>query len=292
MSDQVDETVENQAEAVQDQVEETVDVQEQVSALLGNSEPIQEEVKEEPKKEEVQEEIQTNQQVPVETIIDKTMIEQYPTLKMYLGKPLSEIPRAYDNLVSAYQKDHKELVKIKNELAKKVPDPKEVPDPIEKPDDFKKWLSEYTEQVKQQAIIDRQNQPEQIDWVAEAKKVIPAENFDEFRQEFLSYNAERFYDKFGELRKDVTDFYDKNPDVLLNEMKKYYNLSSKANKTKEVIQKESKDTAYKTISESLKKAKDHKEDLTGAQFNAVSREVSETEEEQILAKIYKKAQGQ
>jgi len=96
----------------------------------------------------------------------------------------------------------------------------------------------------------------------------------------------------GNLRPEPQQFYDKHPEILLNEIQSFYELSSNANKNKNVIQKESNDKAYKTITNSLKKAQENKDDLRGAQFNAVERTTQEKPEDEILAKIYKIAQGQ
>lgn len=302
--EQVETTVENQADgavvdqattAVGDQVEETLDAQTELSKLLSpeQSEIVQEgkpQTEVEEAKDEVREE--PKQEVG---IIDDAMINEHPALRMYKGKPLKDLGKAYQNLVKAYTEDHKRLKQIEKERAEKsIPNPQDVPDPVEKPDEFKKYIKEFAEATKKQAIeeyLSKQSEP-QTDWVAEARKIVPeGVDFENFRQDFMMFNAERFYNELGEVRPEVESFYNANPQILISEMKKHYELTSKANKSKTIIEKESKDTAYKTITNSLKKAKENKEDLQGAQFNAVSRSEQTTPEDEILAKIYKIAQG-
>ena len=74
-------------------------------------------------------------------------------------------------------------------------------------------------------------------------------------------------------------------------MKSHYQLASQAEKNAMTIQTEAKNTAYNTIKTSLKKANENKEDLPQAQFNQVSRSNVSTPEDDLLALIYKKAQG-
>ncbi|MCZ2268478.1 MAG: hypothetical protein LC124_06450 [Ignavibacteriales bacterium] len=296
---QVETTPEGQAEAPEGQVVETPEVIEQIGQLLTpdnqptetkeTSEPenSESETTPEPKKEE------PKLEVSKDVIIDEAMVQQYPRLKMFLGKPVLEaLPKAYDNVVLAYKKDHEELIKIKQEQAKNSLNSSEVPDSIEKKEEFDKWLAERDDKIRQQAIDEYLSQAKvQTDWVAEARKIVPdGVDFNKFNQEFMMFNAERFYNELGEVRPEVENFYNANPQVLISEMKKYYELTSQANKNKSVIEKEGKDTAYKTITNSLKKAQENKDDQL-AQFNAVERSTQVTPEDEILANIYKIAQG-
>jgi len=299
-------TTESQAEATDGQVDESAEVVGRIGQLLETQESQEEtqetqELTKEPKKEETPVETQAETQVetPVEipvSVIDDTMINEYPALKMYKGKPLKDLGKAYQNIVKAYTENQMRLKQIEKENAKRsIPEPSEVPDPIEKPEEFKKYLQEFAETTKKQAIEEYLSQPRepQVDWVAEARKVVPeGVDFDAFRNDFMMFNAERFYNELGEVRPEVESFYNSNPQILISEMKKHYNLTSNAQKTKDTIQKEGKDTAYKTITNSLKKAQENKDDLQGAQFNATERGSVMTEEDQILANIFKIAEGQ
>jgi len=298
---QADPTVDNQAEAVENQVEEAPVIEQIGELLKGNPnsevEPIQEEVPaqdEEPKEDlkekptEVQNE-EPKQSKPDELIIDDALIERYPTLKMYRGKKiLEDLPKAYHNIVLAYAEDHKKLKQIEKEQAKqKLPELSAIPDPVAEPDEFKKWLADYTEKVKSEVTP-----PPQVDWVAEARKVLPPEvDFDKVRENFLNFNAERFFNELGELRPEVAGFYEKNPHILINEMKTYYQLASQAEKNAMAIKSEANTKAYNTIKTSLKKANENKEDLPQAQFNQVGRTDRSTPEDELLANIYKIAQG-
>src|SRR5574343_568869 len=284
-NEQAESTVDNQAEAVENQVEEAPVIEQIGELLKGNQstepEPIQEEVKEQ--QEEPKEAV-------AEFIIDDAMIQQYPTLKMYRGKKVIEdLPKAYHNIVLAYAEDHKKLKQIEKEQAKqRLPEPSQIPDSIEKPEEFKKWLAEYTERVRAESAPP----PPEIDWVARAKAVLPKEaDFEKVRDNFMNFNAERFFNELGELRPEVASFYEKNPNILINEMKSHYQLASQAEKNAMTIQTEAKNTAYNTIKTSLKKANENKEDLQQAQFNQVSRSNVSTPEDDLLALIYKKAQG-
>lgn len=287
---QVEQTAESQAEATESQVENTTDVVEQVGQLL-TKEP-----QDEPR-EEIQDKTQATKEevapVQVEPVIDDTMINEYPALKMYKGKPLKDLGKAYQNIVKAFTENQMRLKQIEKERAKRsIPEPTEVPDPVENPDEFKKYMETYAASIKQQAIDEYLSQAKvQTDWVAEARKIVPdGVDFNKFNQEFMMFNAERFYNELGEVRPEVENFYNANPQVLISEMKKYYELTSQANKNKSVIEKEGKDTAYKTITNSLKKAQENKDDQL-AQFNAVERSTQVTPEDEILANIYKIAQG-
>lgn len=287
---QVEQTAESQAEATESQVENTTDVVEQVGQLLTTEtqDESQEEIQD--KTQETKEEVAP---VQVEPVIDDTMINEYPALKMYKGKPLKDLGKAYQNIVKAFTENQMRLKQIEKERAKRsIPEPTEVPDPVENPDEFKKYMETYAASIKQQAIDEYLSQAKvQTDWVAEARKIVPdGVDFNKFNQEFMMFNAERFYNELGEVRPEVENFYNANPQVLISEMKKYYELTSQANKNKSVIEKESKDTAYKTITNSLKKAQENKDDQL-AQFNAVERSTQVTPEDEILANIYKIAQG-
>lgn len=287
---QVEQTAESQAEATESQVENTTDVVEQVGQLLTTEtqDESQEEIQD--KTQETKEEVAP---VQVEPVIDDTMINEYPALKMYKGKPLKDLGKAYQNIVKAFTENQMRLKQIEKERAKRsIPEPTEVPDPVENPDEFRKYMETYAASIKQQAIDEYLSQAKvQTDWVAEARKIVPdGVDFNKFNQEFIMFNAERFYNELGEVRPEVENFYNANPQVLISEMKKYYELTSQANKNKSVIEKEGKDTAYKTITNSLKKAQENKDDQL-AQFNAVERSTQVTPEDEILANIYKIAQG-
>lgn len=287
---QVQATTNEQSEELESQVAET-SVIEQIGQLLGNQSKEVEEIPPETKQ-ETEPIIEPPKESPKE-FVDDALVEQFPRLKMYLGKPLSDIPKAYDNLVLAYQKDHLELIKLKQEQAKKsIPKPEDFPDSIEKPDEFKKALADYREKIRQETLFEIQNQPQPVDWVQEVGKVLPqGTDTKNVLDQFTKFNASRFYNEMGEMRPDIEKFYNEHPMVLLDEIKSFYNLHSVASKTQSTIAKEGNETAYKTITNSLKKAQGDKEDLKGAQFNPVERSGQLSAEQEMLAKIYKKTQS-
>jgi hypothetical protein len=284
---QVEPTAEGQAEATESQVDEAT-VLGNISELLGN----QQEEEQQPIQPEAEVQPEVEPEKPQELTIDEAMVNEHPELKMYLGKPLKDLGKAYSNIVKAFTKNQMRLKEIEKEQAKKIPKASEFPDSVEKPDDFEKALAEYTERIRKEAIQEYRPEP-QIDWVAEVGRVLPqGVEVKDVINGFTKFNASRFYDEMGNLRPEPQQFYDQHPEILLNEIKSYYELSSNANKNKNVIQKESNDKAYKTITNSLKKAQENVGDLRGAQFNAVERTTQNKPEDEILAKIYKIAQGQ
>lgn len=290
---QVTETLDGQEQSPVEQVEETP-VVEQIGQLLNQEETVKEKETPETIPEKPQETIPEPEVVESkEAVIDDAITKDFPTLKMYLGKPLKDIPKAYHNLVLAYKKDHEELIKLKQEIAnKEIPKPDDFPDPIEKPEDFKKALADYAEQIRKQALSEARNQPEQYNLAGEVAKGLPeGTDVNDVLNQFTQFNTSRFYDQFGNLRPELQVFYESNPEVLRDEILSFYRLYSTASKSKTIIAKESKDTAYKTITNSIKKAQENKEDLQGTQFNAVSRSEITTAEDEMLAKIFNIAQG-
>lgn len=295
VNDQVSETAESQVEeTVENQVTDE-EVLGQVGQLLNDQEEVKEESqeqKEEVKEEEQPKEVQEEPKTDSVKIIDEAMIQEFPALKMYMGKPINEaLPKAYQNIVKAYYEDHKKLIQYEKEKANKIPEPSEVPDPIEKGEDFKKWLADYTEQIKQS--VRAEAPPQQIDWIKEVEKVIPqGMDAQKVIQSWTNFNAPRIFNEYGDYRPEVQRFYDEHPEILLNEIGSFANLSTKAEKNEMAIKEESNKKAYNTVKTSLKNAKENKENLTNSQFNATQRTEEVSEEEQILANIYKISQGQ
>lgn len=281
---QVSETAVSQVEETTIQSEGASDVIGQIGKLL-NPEGNQQETK---TQEEIQVETKVEPQKEV-AVIDDAMIKEYPALKMYRGKPLVELGKAYQNIVKAYTENQMRLKQIEKEQVRNtLPKPSEVPDPVEKPEEFQKWLAEYTEKV----IQTNKPEPEPINWVGEVQKILPKEaDVNVVLDEWSKFNAKRLFDPTGNLRPDVQKFYNENPDILLDEIQSFYGLSTQAQKNKMTIQQESKNTAYKTVTNALKKGNEDKENISNAQFNAVQRTDTTSEEDVILANIFKIAQG-
>lgn len=282
---QVESTSEGQAEASEGQVEETPIV-EQVGELLRQDNQNVEtketpEVNPEVKQEEPQQEV---------GIIDDAMIQQFPNLKMWRGKSIKdELPKALYNITKKFTETSMELSKLKDEKAKQsLPKPSDVPDPVEKPEEFKQWLADYTEGIRKSA----QPQPQPRDIVSDVTKALPQDaDVNKVIDEWSKFNSERLFDETGQLRPELQSFYDKNPHILISEIKSFYQLSSKAQKNTMTIQTEAKNQAYKTVTESIKKSNENKENLSQAQFNQIPRTDQMTQEDVMLANIYNIAKG-
>lgn len=282
---QVESTTDGQAEAPESQVEETPIV-EQVGQLLRQDNQTEEpketpEVNPEERQEEPQQEA---------GIIDDAMIQQFPNLKMWRGKSIKdELPKALYNITKKFTETSMELGKLKDEKAKQsLPKPSDVPDPVEKPEEFKQWLADYTEGIRKQS----QPQPQPRDIVSDVAKALPQDtDVNKVVDEWSKFYSERLFNEFGNLRPEIQSFYDKNPHILVNEIKSFYELSSKAQKNAMTIQTEAKNQAYKTVTNSIKKSNENKENLSQAQFNQVPRSDQMTAEDRMLANIFEIAKG-
>ena len=273
---------------------------EQLGELL-HPEEKSEQVVEEPKKEEVQppEPVEGEQKEPQEVVqdepkpefIDDSIIEQYPTLKMYRGKPIKDALKAYDSLARKFTSSQQELVKLKQ---KQISDSKrkasDFPDPVEKPEEFEKSLSEYEKQIREDERNRLANQPEQPDIVGEVAKLLPKDtDVNKVIDGWVKFNSARIFNEFGERRPDTTNFYKQNPDVLFNEIAEFYNLSNRAEKNEMQIISEGKDLAYKNVKNAFKEGNKNKENAPNAEVNAISRsEEKLTEEDELLMKMYEK----
>lgn len=277
---QVQETVIDQEQSVTDQVSQTSEAEEQLGKLLNpetasEPEPTQEaKLPEESNEAEVEPE--QEQAIPV---IDDNIIRDFPQLRMYKGKPVKDLAPAYALLVSKLTQSQQELKKLKQELANSSTS--KIPDQVEDPEGFKKWLEEYTEQIKSSVQV-----KPQVDWTQEVSRYLPPEaDVNKVVEAFKDFNSVRFYDELGQVRPEVEQFYNQNPEVLLNELSRFYQMMSKAEKNEMSIQQESKKKAYDTVKTSLKKANKEKENLQSAAVNVIPRNVELTDEEKMLLNI-------
>lgn len=287
---QVDSTVNDQVDETVNQPEVETPVIEQIGELLNGNQTTDEPETETATQEQQQVEPE-KKETPI-IIIDDAMIQQFPTLKMYRGKPLLDyLPKAYHNVTLAYSENQKKLKQLEKEQAKqKLPDISTIPDMVEKPEEFKKWLAEEKERIRQE-VLSEIPQPE-VNWVAKVQEVLPKEaDINKVIDSWDKFNAERLYDESGGLRPEIQQFYNTHPQILIEEIKKFYNLSSQAEKNSMTIQSEANNKAYKTITNSIKKSNENKENVTAAQFNQIPRTEQSTPEDEMLANIYKIAQG-
>jgi hypothetical protein len=273
---QVETTPEGQVEETP-VVEQTL--QEQVGQLL---KPTQEELE----TEEVQPQTQQSTQ---EELIDDTLIEQYPALKMYRGQKFKDaLPKAYSEIVKKFTKTNMELKELqKKQLQSSIPNPSDFPDPVEKPEEFKQAIADFREKVRQEALNEpRQEQPNMLNEVA--KHLPEGADVNDAIAGWEKDNAFRLYDDTGLIREDQKNFYNQNPHIFIREVVKYYSDNLKVNKTQAQIQSESKAQAAKNLQDAIRKANSNKENQPSAQVNATARENTLTAEEELLLKIQSK----
>ena len=148
--DQAEQQVETKQEAVETQEEAVEAPEKQVHNLL-NPDENQEETKNE--SEESQEETQDEPEEiqSAEPVVSDELIEQFSTLKMYRGKPLSVLPKAYDSLVRKLTEQATELKTLKGKLEQsslnELGDP---PDYYTEREEFDKWLEKRDKLIKSQ----------------------------------------------------------------------------------------------------------------------------------------------
>lgn len=264
--------------------EETLEVSEaelkrQVKSLLG--EETQEKTQEETQKEETQEETK----VP-EPIVTDELIEQFPTLKMYRGKPVSQLAPIYDKLVRKLTSEIQKRKELEGKLEKTSLDGiGEPPDPIENRAEFDKWLKKRDELVKSQV---KQPEPE-VDYLIEVQKRLPNVDAREVVNDWAKHNSRRLFDETGNLRPEVQALYQRDPELMIEEITNFYELSSKANKNEDTIEQESKKQAYLKTKENFKEARKAKKE--SSEVHAVSRTTELTPEDELLQKIYNSVQS-
>lgn len=278
-NEQVDKPVE------ETKVESTVEGSEEQS-LDSVGKLLREEPTETQETKEVQETEETQEEVkPVsEPVVDDTLIKEYPVLKMYRGKPLKDLAKAYQSIVSRFTKTNQLLEELKRKTENdSLPDISTMPDPIEKPEEAKKWLKDRDEAIRKQVPQQQQQAP---NVVSEIQRKLP-ENADiqKVVDGWTTFNSERIFNELGEMRPEVQAFYSENPHVLVNEVVSYYNLLSKAEKNEVDIQVEAKKKAAKDMTNAFKQAQKNKDNMPNAQANAVQRTTELTPEEELLARI-------
>jgi hypothetical protein len=272
--------------------EETVELteaeqQEQVKSLLGEKpqETVQEGTETETQ-EETQEEVKETQSV--EPMISDEMIEQFPQLKMYRGKPIKDLGKAYANLVGKLHQIIKENNELKGKLEKssltELGDP---PDPIENREAFDKWLTKRDELIKSQIKV--QPQPT-IDPLAEVRARLPKDvDVNKIADEWAKFNSRMLFDETGELKKEMKAMYEREPELMIDSIVNFYGLLSKAEQNELTIETKAKGEAYKQTKDAFKKARQTQKE--SSQVNVIPRTNETTSEDELLNKIYQLAQG-
>ena len=276
MPEQIDSPAEQEEQQQEQQIEISEEEQkEQVKSLLETPQP------------------ETPEQEPEETPVEEVsqpvftddMIDKYPSLKMFRGKTIAEIAPAYQKIVSKYQDQIRRNKELEGKLEKtSLSDLGEPPDPIENRKEFDAWLKKRDEVVKSQVKVDTQPTANPM---TELQTRLPNVDVNKLADEWAKYNSAMLFDETGNLRPEIQTLYQKNPDLMVDSIVKYYNLYLKANQTEVDIQKKAKEEAFKKTKENFKMANKTKSE--SSQFNSVPRTSELTPEDELIATIYKKA---
>lgn len=258
---------------------------EQVKALLGNEQSPEEVVETEVKEDEPVQETKTQEPTEVEAnvpVITDDLINQYPALRSYRGKPLAEVAPVYQKLVAKMTKDAERIKELERKLEQTtLKELGEPPDPVDHRAEFDEWLKRRDELVKSQVKVE----PEpQINYMAEVQKKLPNVDINKLADEWAKYNSRRLFDEVGVLKPQIQKMYQDDPDLLIDEMVSFYNLASRANQNEFMIEKKAKEEAFVKTKEAFKQAR--KTQKESSQVNVVSRTNELTPEDEILQKIY------
>lgn len=280
--DQVESPVEETKEDETVELSEDEQV-EQVRNLLNPDSTETKEAEESEAETETQEE--TQEEVKPDIISDE-IIEQFPTLKMYRGKPIKELAPSYDKLVRKLHETIQKNKELEGKLSKtSLNELGEPPDPIENRAEFDKWLEKRDELIKSQVKVE----PEPvINPLAEVKKRLPDADVEKIADEWAKFNSRRLFDATGNLKPEIKKMYQEDPDLMVDELISFYNLLSKAEQNELQIEKKAKEETFKQTKEAFKKARQTKKE--SSQVQTVQRNVTTTPEDQMLMNILKYAE--
>ena len=276
--DQVDSPVEGQEEHKELSEAEQ---KKQVKTLLG-TETVETEV--------AQEEIPVEAEVetPQPIVISDEIIEQFPSLRMFRGKNLTELAPVYDKLVRKYQNEIRERKELERKLEKSsLTELGEPPDQVEKPKEFKTWLENRDNLIREQAKSEIEPAPT-MNPLTEVQKRLPKDvDINKVADEWAKFNARRLFDTTGQLKPQIKQMYQEDPDLMTDEIVSFYGLLSKAEQNEMAIETRAKEESYKKTKDAFKKARETKEE--SSQINSVSRTNEITPEDELLTQIYQKA---
>lgn len=280
--DQVESPVEETKEDETVELSEDEQV-EQVRNLLNPDSTETKEAEDSEAETETQEE--TQEEVKPDIISDE-IIEQFPTLKMYRGKPIKELAPSYDKLVRKLHETIQKNKELEGKLSKtSLNELGEPPDPIENRAEFDKWLEKRDELIKSQVKVE----PEPvINPLAEVKKRLPDADVEKIADEWAKFNSRRLFDATGNLKPEIKKMYQEDPDLMVDELISFYNLLSKAEQNELQIEKKAKEETFKQTKEAFKKARQTKKE--SSQVQTVQRNVTTTPEDQMLMNILKYAE--
>ena len=259
--------------------EETI---KKVSELLNEKEePTEEKIKEVEKTEESSEEVETL--VP---IIDEEFVKLHPATKRYFGKPVTELGKQYQSIVTEFNEKSRLIIELKKKLAAAtIPKIEDEPDPVDEKEAHAKWTIEREEAIRADERSKTTEQPQQVNYQTEIAKRLPADvDVNKVIESWSNANAMRLYDNYGELRPESRLLYENNPDILTQEVIEYYDLSSKADKTDEEIKK----AGHTRVRDDFKKARG--KSVRKTDVNIVERTKEATETDRMLENIIKMEQ--
>lgn len=271
------EQIESPTEETQPEDQTQVNVQEQVKALLADEpEPVAEPEKTEP-------EIEPEK---VEPVVTDEMIDKYPSLKMFRGKKLEDLTPIYDKLVRKYQNEIRLRKELEGKLEKtSLNELGEPPDYFEEGGKakFDAWLKKRDELIRSQV---KQPEPE-VNYLAEVQKRLPNVDVEKVANDWAKYNSRRLFDETGTLRPEIQALYQRDPELMIEEITNFYELSSKASKNEVTIEQEAKKQAYQKTKDNFKEARKTKKE--SSEVHSVSRTTELTPEDELLQKIYNSA---
>lgn len=281
---------ETQAEETQEdtQVEEQVElsdeqVVEQVSQLTDSEESNKEsgeelEVQAEEQTEETEEQTEVQAEIPM---IDEEMIKEFPVLRSYIGKPVTDLAPTYSRIVSQFTQNSQELSELKRQMAESsLQKTDDIPDMVEKPEEFKKWLADRDK--TNQDIGAGQTQEPQIDFMGELAKRLPqGTDVQGTVNKWMNKNARRLFDGTGEWRPEMESYYSKDPEALYQEVSEFLANDEKANLDEADVRK----AGHKKLQKDFKNARKSKKEMPGAQVQTISKDVKLTTEEEMLIEI-------
>lgn len=222
-----------------------------------NSEKTSEEPVEKPVEEPSEPEPAEEPEVPEEQsqVVNEDIVKQYPALKPFQGKPLTEAFKAYDELRRSTTKLTQELSELKKQSAKsgsQQPDvEEEVPDPVDEPEKFKKYFKNLSSKLKAEAkaevlteltgkleILEKTIAPITIEKKQQEitnliKSQLPDADVTQVIEDWKNDNSDLLFDNNGDLNNELVSFYDQHPEIFIRDVVKSYKLKKIENQYKE-----------------------------------------------------------
>lgn len=173
--------------------------------------------------------------MPEMPVIDDEIIQKYPTLKSYKGRPITEIAHAYDATV-------RQLNKISQRLKKKdIPKLEDMPDPYQNPDEAQQWLNNRDKQMKE----------DDFDYIGAIAARLPGDtDVAQLVQNWAAKNQKFLFDGSG-IRKEVQAVFEKEPMLLVEQVVNHYTDLVEGESQKRAIEKKTSKQVYNTVKKSF-----------------------------------------